>query len=485
MNRFFLLILPIFPLVAVALTQEDAEGRLRVAMQIARERNDPALVAAVEMTGKGVQKSLHEGKTAGLDENLRALESKVGIDPGGWSMAGQPLFHPTAEMAKQLRDFGPQLGASMQTGDPARVHAVTAALLRVLGDQAGVPDARRPGRKPEPRSLQLSEADATKLFLAALSTQERYLGQLREGKPLPDQMLRFYGYLLEALTTVRPSVERHEPGQLASLDELTKGTASVLTSLQQPAGFFPFPDLRGRNIRFGDMTERQLRDGKTEVRDGWIVTAESGGGTQFDTGICGTALLLAGKLSGNKTWQQSGLRAADWALAQPCCANFNYNAFSVSLLSHAFRVTGNVNYLAGAWKKFQIGVAPGQAPNGRWLDPHNARTVYHVILLRGLADLATALPSDRMSERAELDRVILPAIRALLDEFDAMGQTVEALPELQKLATLFPADARLRSAVSTMTAGIIGKCTDGKRVKMGAQPDQLAAALIGHADLTK
>lgn len=465
-----------FPLLAGALTPDDAKGRLSVAMQIARERNDRALVAEVENTGRQLQAAQREGKTSDLDERLRRLEAELGIDPGGWSMAGQPLFHPTAEMLTKLREFGPQLDAAMRSGEPAPVRKVTAAMLQLLAAQAGVPDARRPGKQPA-HSQALDEARATRLFLTALDSEQRRLAPLREGQPIPGQMLRFYGYLLDSLTTIRPFAAKHQADRLPDIDGLSTSLAGILTGLQQPSGLFPFPDLRGRNIRFGDMAERQIRESKAEVRDGWIVTPDPAGGSQFDTGICGSALLRAGRLHGNEAWRKAGLRAADWALAQPCCANFNYNAFSVSLLAHAFQVTGNPSYLDGALRKFRVGIAPGQAPNGRWLDAHNARTVYHHILLRGIADLAAALPPARSRERAEIDQVLAPALQALLDEFDAMGQTVEALTELQTLAHLDPGNTRLRQAMATAAAVIVAQCTDGKRIKMGAQPDQLAAVV--------
>ena len=295
---------------------------------------------------------------------------------------------------------------------------------------------------------------------------------LSEGRLMPDQMARTYAYILTGAVTIRPFVEKHHAGELAALDKLASGLAGILTGIEQPAGYFPFPDLRGKNIRFGDMITKGLDAGKVEVRDGWLISADPDGGTQFDTGLCGTALLLAGQLHGNEVWTRAGLRAADWALGQPCCANFNYNAFSVSLLAHAARVTGDAKYLDGALRKFRVGVAPGQAPNGRWLDSHNARTVYHVIILRALGDLATALPAEK---RGELDAVAKPAIRAMLDEFDAMGITVEALPELVTLAKIYPDDSRLAAAVQTMASGLIAKCTDGTRVKMGASPHQIAA----------
>ena len=98
-------------------------------------------------------------------------------------------------------------------------------------------------------------------------------------------------------------------------------------------------------------------------------------------------------------------------MQQRCCANFNYNAFSVSLLANAYRVTGEKAFLDAAWQKFRVGIAPGQAPNGRWMDAHNARTVYHIIILRALGDLAAVVGAGR----AEVDVVARPAIKALLD----------------------------------------------------------------------
>lgn len=157
-------------------------------------------------------------------------------------------------------------------------------------------------------------------------------------------------------------------------------------------------------------------------------------------------------------------------MTQKCCPNFNYNAFSVSLLAEAYRRHHDERFLKAALHKFHIGVAPGQAPNGRWMDAHNARTVYHIIILRALGDFATVVKA----ERAEIDALAKPALKALLDEFDAMGITVEALPELLTAADLYPYDIRLKAAISSMASSLIEKCTDGTRVKMGAPPNQLA-----------
>ncbi len=464
MKRYPLILAALLCTPAMALTPEDAEARLRMAMQIAREHNDAAKVAQVER----VWGHLKKGLTENAETEIAAAEKVVGIDPGGWSMAGQPLAKPTPEMLTKSKELGQRLHEAMLSEDAEKVRAVTAEMLKVLGDQAGVPDGRRLGHRPVGKEL--TQAEATALFIQALKTQGRAVRQLREGKPLPNQMMRIYGYILSGLAEVRPWLVKHQPEELVSVDALASGCANVMMTLQQPAGYFPFPDLRGKNIRFGEMIERQIKAGLVQVKDGWVITADPDGGTQFDTGVCGVALLKAGEAFENKTWLEAGKRAADWALEQKCCGNFNYNALSISLLAHQYRLSQEARYLEGALKKLRVGVAPGLAPNGRWMDAHNARTVYHLIILRALGDLASVMP-----EHSEVDAIARPALKALLDEFDAMGITVEALPELEILHRLYPEDERLKAALSQMASSLIEKCTEGGQIKMGAQPDQLAA----------
>jgi hypothetical protein len=470
MRRCLILFLTCVSL-AQAFDPTDAEARLKMALQIARERNDRNLVSQVEKLGRHFKETLPSDAEA----QLAALESKVGLDPGGWFMAGQPLFHPKPEMIEKQKFLEQQLKEAMASDDAAKVKLATQAMLTVLGDQAGLPDGRRMGKKPKGR--QLTEAESTQLFLKALKSLGSPIKQLMEAKPLPDQMLRVYGYALAACAEIQPFVLKHQPADLADLHRLAKGCAIILITLQQPQGHLPFPDLRGKNIRFGDMINRQLEAGTVEVKDGWLITADPDGGSQFDTGVCGVALIKAGEVFKDAAWTAAGLKAAEWAMTQKCCPNFNYNGFSVSLLAEAYRLNHDERFLQAALHKFRVGVAPGQAPNGRWMDAHNARTVYHIILLRALGDLAAVAKQ----ERPEIDAIAKPAIKALLDEFDAMGITVEALPELLTAADLYPDDVRLKAVISSMASSLIEKCTDGTNVKMGAQPNQLAAVPKVHA----
>lgn len=454
-----------FSACAQALTSEAASQRLRLAMQLAREHNNPELVLEVEQAGRQIRSELN----AGSEALLQSVEARVGLDPGGRSMAGQPIFHPTPGMEAALKELDADLAAAMHSEDVAKVRSAISKITETLGSQAGVPDARRPGRRVQ--GLLLQESEATELFVEALRSEGSSLRQLMAGKPLPNQMLRIHGDILRAVADIFPLAEKHVHQALPDLTRLAEGTAKVLLNLQQPDGHFPFPDLRGKNLRFGAMIERAVAAGRAEVREGWLISPDPDGGSQFDTGVCGAALLRAGKVFHQESWLAAGLRAADWAAGQKCCANFNYNAFSISLLAEAWRVTSLEPYRAAALKKFRLGLAPGQAANGRWLDPHNARTVYHVIILRALGDLASIVGD----ERDEVDRITQPAVRALLDEFDAMGITVEALPELLRLSQLHASDLRLKAAVQSMASTLVEKCRiEGRRPRMGAQPNQLA-----------
>lgn len=451
----------------------EAEGRLRVVLQLAREKNDRALA-------EGVTTAWNEAKQqSGIAEDkLGALEKEVGLDPGGWSMHGLKIFRPTPEYLAQRDERNRALAEAIRKDAPSAVQGACAALAKALGDQAGRPDEWGAGERVE--LITLSPSDAVNLFINALESEKKGLRDISAGKTVGNNMLRFYGNIIQGCCEARPAVEKFRPEKLAELDHLVAGAGQILLRLQQPDGLFPFPDLRGQNIRFGEMIEKQLAGHPEAVKEGWVVEADPEGGTQFDTGVCGTALLAAGAMYKRAEWTQAGRRAADWALKQPCVSNFNYNSFSVGLLARAFQATGEARYLEGAIHKCEVGVRPGQATNGRWLDPHNARTVYHLIILNALQDLAAALPPERKRERETVRLSADKAVGALLEEYEKAGVTTVALRELQRQAALNPTpDARLKKMIEMSRAVIEKKCRRGESYKLGVSLTELAALTAG------
>jgi hypothetical protein len=471
---FLLLVVTGLSLHAAEVTPEDATARLAVCHQLARETNRKELVDEVKSAGDRVKARMDAQDFSGADKVIRDLEPKLGIDPGGWSMSGLKIFHPRPQMLAEAKALEPKLAAAMLQENPDAVRAVVQELRNVLGDQAGMPDARRKGSLA--RRQPLTEAQAAEYFVKALAVEKKSLRPIAEGKPVPDQLLRFYASIVTGCCEVRPAVAKHQPATLSELDRLVAGACAIMTGLQQPDGHFPFPDLRGKNIRFGDMTEKLASRDPAAVKDGWIIGIDPGGGMQFDNGRCGSALLRAGQTHTNAAWLKAGRLAADWALTQACVPNFNYNAFSLGLLADAYRVTRDQKYLTGALRKLAVGVAPGQVENGRWIDAHNARSVYHVILLQSLNDLAEALPSASTGDREQVRNISARAVDALLEEFERIGATTtSALREFIRFETLHGTTPRLRPAIELTASVVREKCIQGERAKFGVAPEEFAA----------
>jgi hypothetical protein len=174
---------------------------------------------------------------------------------------------------------------------------------------------------------------------------------------------------------------------------------------QGGTGVFPFPASRGasRSAEFV-AAERQLKRAASAgrldaiVKNGWVILDDGDGGLQFDNGECGVALLELYEITEEVKYLEAAKWSAEWALARPLVPNWNYNSFSVYLLARTYRTAGERRYLEAATKKALLGVISGQLTEGphagRWNDPHNARPSYHYIMLRSLAELATAMPDD-------------------------------------------------------------------------------------------
>jgi hypothetical protein len=421
------------------LTWSAAQPRLTSAMQQAKWRNDAAATAKIKDLAPRIKELIAKAKLPDARRLLEEAETSAGLDPGGRSMSGIAIFHPTPELADQLTRLRGDLDAAMRARDKSAINRVIEQTRAALGPQAGLPETASPGRRIDPRPFTPRQAVDT--FIAAIEDNRAQFAPVASGRPLPDQMVRFYADIVAGCCEVRDLIKQHRPDKLDKFDALVAGACFVMTALQQPPGHMPFPDPRAGQ-------------GK------WNVAVADDGGSQVDTGEAGTALLVAGRVYAKQEWLAAGLKAADWAAAQPPSRNFNYNSFSVRLLAEAFRATRNRKYLDAAIEKYELGLAPGQLDSGRWLDPHNARTVYHLAILRSTADLAATIPPqyDRPEVLEALRKTTALAVKNLLDEFDQIGQTnpAQTLPTLLRLRTLDPnCDARLPAAVAQSATMIL------------------------------
>jgi hypothetical protein len=466
----FLIVLP-GTLAATPITVDEADARLRHAYALARETNDTALADRLLDLRDRVRTAFDRKDLAAAELIVRDAEEQVGLDPGGKTMYGLPVAHLDTAREKKLEAATATLAAGMKKGDAA----AATEMVNVLGDQAGVPDVRRKGDKTEP--FPVKPADVADLFVKAIEADPRAMKALIAGVPGPETMPRAYASVVQGCVAIRPLVAKHLPAKLEELDGLVAGCCKAMVALQLDAGFFKVPDLRGKNLRVGVMIERLANQNPDAVRDGWMVVSDPEGGSQYDAGECGIALLRAGATYKNPDWTKAGRKAADWAIAQTCVPDWNFNAFSVSLLCDGFRTTGDKKYLEAARTKFDLGVRPGQVGNGRWIDPHNARTGNHVVLLRACQDLEEALPAGM--ERDGVATASRRAMIALIEEAEKLGApaTGHTVQELARYLKRHPdAPKAVRAVLEQAATAAVRKCSQGGRVKAAVPLPELAAA---------
>ena len=303
-----------------------------------------------------------------------------------------------------LKPLEQALQSALVAVDTAAVRSVCADMIEVMGPWTGVPEVK--SRYFEPMERQVP--DMGHVWTLWDETEKHVMGDLvwdkiPDGDPakMPNGM-RLAGRPVIAFARVcslRPEVRDRY------LDLVRKG-ADWLLARQRPDGLFPYPDVRGRHKLFTPLVERVLEKNPNAIVDGWIVDDAGEGHLKYDNGISGVALAEAYKVTGDERYLDAARRACDWAMGQPLCTNWNYNAFSVWLLARVARETGEPAYLEAAVVRCLVGVMPGQLPDGHWFDPHNARMVYHGILVRGILEVYLALPEGDERKSIVLDSLV-------------------------------------------------------------------------------
>lgn len=209
--------------------------------------------------------------------------------------------------------------------------------------------------------------------------------------------------------------------------DLAIKSAESLIKIQKEiaTGGFGFPAWENNQSHLGKLAKKFLRHAKSQgllndvVRNGWIIDDLGRGDLYFDTGLAGEALIKIYLITGEPQFLQAAKLAGDWAMSKPAVVNFNYNAFSVILLSKLYKHTNEQQYLESAIEKTIAGIYSGMILNGKhaghWLDPHNQRIVYRQIMLRATLVLLQVIPTDH-PEYATLHQLYSLASKAMFSQ---------------------------------------------------------------------
>lgn len=282
-----------------------------------------------------------------------------------------------------------ELRAALSAGEPTAVQSAVHHLRTALGDQLGQPEGGEP-KRARATGLAPAAAATARTFLAAY--RRHHARTIEEAIATVGQPTRQSAGLRQLATLVIANAQLLAVGE-EPRDELRRElvrATDALCSVQRPDGLFPFPDIRARSEFFGRLIRDLLAQHPDALADGWLVSDGGRGDLQYDNGLCGVALLEAHVVTSDPRYLAAARRAAAWVKSQPIVTNWNYNSFSVWFLARLALVTGEHPWLAEATRRCHLGMLPGQMSNGRWLDPHNAKLVYHTILCRALVELALA-----------------------------------------------------------------------------------------------
>lgn len=327
------------------------------------------------------------------------------------------------------------LASALAREDADAIRIAVADINRQLGTKAGTPEVADPILPIPAKTSWLSAAEVVPGFTPVHARIEKIrwwkvgLDPTKLGHPLREPAAVILGNVAVVAAKQRGANLQGAERSLAMAREA--GDFLIWAQTQAGTGGFPFPASRGVSTAAPFASaERQFslaaKQGRLNevIRNGWAIRDDGDGGLQFDNAECGVALFALYEVTQDQRYLDAAKKSADWAMAQPLVANWNYNSFSVFLLARAYRVTGVQAYLTAATKKAQLGVIPGQlnaGPNvGRWLDAHNARAVYHYIMLRGLTELADVLPATS-PQRRDVAAALMLGLRARNKDFLSSG----------------------------------------------------------------
>jgi len=265
-----------------------------------------------------------------------------------------------------------------------------------MGDEAGKPEEGlviRTGFSVEP---QFGLAEAKELWQkrldVCLEDPKDYFDQIPERR----MTLRHFAWCMFSLVALHERTEDAETR--ARLAEGIRYGADMLLAQQASNGVFGFPYDPDSKERLRRQGARIVEEGRARgikmVENGWIIEDLGDGGLQFDNGLCGTAIVMAYCVLGDERYLDSAKRCAQYVKRIPMVVNWNYNAFSARFLAHLYGVTKDDEILAVVAEKLELGVLPGMMDNGRYFDAHNAKTVYHLIIIESLLAASQVMPSD-------------------------------------------------------------------------------------------
>lgn len=353
----------------------------------------------------------------------------------------QPGQRPTdPKQQSRIASARRGLADAMRRADLDAIVAAEADVRAALGPFAGVPEVaeRRnpPGTvAPRPTAVDYRALTARMATLASGSADAR-------ANRMELRRAAFMAIGLVALVEAGlPQADAYRRQAVAELD--------FLLTKQADAGYFPYPADPVAPAHLQRLAGEAARRHPEAVRDGFIHLDQDG--VQFDTGCCSHALAYGFRVLGEERFLAAARRAGDWAAAFPLSPNWNYNSFSVWQLATLADVTGEPRFLDAAVRLARLGVLPGLMDTGRWSDQHNARAIYHWIMVRGLVAVVRSMPPEHEHAAFICDRTRLAVEAGVQDVIgNGGGGSADAYAALVEAIDVFGPEATWERALAEL-----------------------------------
>ena len=330
------------------------------------------------------------------------------------------------------------LASAMRKADLDAIVAAEAEVRRSLGSFAGVPEDPEELTLPGTKASRPTATDFRKLTarMATLASGSDHAKNNR-------MELRQVAYLAIGLLAMSEA-------KLPDEAEYRKQAAielDYLISKQAAEGYFPYPADPIAPPHLQRAAAKAAQEHPHKVHGGFVYLDADG--AQFDTGCASFALAYGYQSLKDERFLKAAREAGDWALAFPLSANWNYNSFSVWQLAKLAEVTGERKYRDGAVRLAKLGVLPGLMDNGRWSDQHNAKAVYHWIMVRSLVALLRVLPSEDGNAKVIRSKTRL-AVQARVEDVlrDGGGNSVLAYVGLAEALEFFGPEEKWERALA-------------------------------------
>ncbi len=345
----------------------------------------------------------------------------------GLKVLGQPCGIAqtlTPSQQSQINSKASLLDSALKYENLSRIDSLSIAIKNIYGVQAGRPDGVETFYTLVSNINWVSLTNAITLSRQLVANDSMvYVNLWKTAKGMKPPLYQPHSLFLRASAELASGLLKIADKETdLNRKNLYKSWAmralDSLATMQLANGAFPFPDLRTYgDPTFGSIIQNYMffcgADSINVLQNGFIVSDKNKGEFKFDAGVIANAYFEAYQYTGNINYKNIAISIGNYLKPLNFNLNYNYNTFASLGLTRAYQLTNDTSYLNRAIKNIRYCVYPGQTPNGRWVDGHNANSRYHSVIIQNIVPTINVLPTTH-PYKSKLDSMTYSAVKNMV-----------------------------------------------------------------------